>query len=113
MSDVERGEGMRFWQRWNTLRNQILAIYLIVLILVLFIVRFVIFNQAAGMLRDAAEDQFQQTVNEAIGRYDVLYPQLNLLTRQISTNDQAQSIILKEYHADQATFAQREARSTL
>src|SRR5690625_2769063 len=113
MSDVERGEGMRFWQRWNTLRNQILAIYLIVLILVLFIVSFFIFNQVAGMLRENAEDQVQQTVNEAIGRYDVLYTQLNLLTRQISTNDQVQSIILKEYHGDQATFAERQALSTL
>src|SRR5690625_596285 len=104
---------MRFWQRWNTLRNQILAIYLIVLILVLFIVSFFIFNQVAGMLRENAEDQVQQTVNEAIGRYDVLYTQLNLLTRQISTNDQVQSIILKEYHGDQATFAERQALSTL
>src|SRR5690625_7500233 len=65
------------------------------------------------MLRENAEDQVQQTVNEAIRRYDVLHTQLNLLTRQISTNDQAQSIILKGYHGDQATFAERQALSTL
>ncbi|HHU19872.1 MAG TPA: hypothetical protein GXZ58_06625 [Bacilli bacterium] len=52
---------MRFFERWNTLRNQILAVYLIVLLIVLFTVSYLIFNQVAEMLRGNAEEQVQQT----------------------------------------------------
>lgn len=104
---------MRFWQRWNTLRNQILAVYLIVLILVLFTVSFLIFNQVAEMLKENAEEQVQQTAKEAIGRYDSLYEQLNLITKQIVTNDRLQSIMHKEWQGIPATFEERQELVTL
>ncbi|WP_440894761.1 sensor histidine kinase [Amphibacillus sp. Q70] len=104
---------MRFWQRWNTLRNQMLAVYLIVLILVLFTVSFLIFNQVAEMLKENAEEQVQQTAKEAIGRYDSLYEQLNLITKQIVTNDRLQSIMHKEWQGISATFEERQELVTL
>lgn len=104
---------MRFFERWNTLRNQILAVYLIVLLIVLFTVSYLIFNQVAEMLRGNAEEQVQQTAKEAVGRFDSLYEQLNLVTKQIATNDQLQSIMLKERNGIPATFQERQDLVTL
>lgn len=104
---------MRFFERWNTLRNQILAVYLIVLLIVLFIVSYLIFNQVAEILRGNAEEQVQQTAQEAVGRYDSLYEQLNLVTKQIATNDQLQSIMLNEHNGIPATFQERQDLVTL
>ncbi|WP_041450168.1 sensor histidine kinase [Amphibacillus xylanus] len=104
---------MKFFQRWNTLRNQILAVYLIVLLIVLATVSYFIFNQVAQMLRENAEAHVQQTAKEAIGRYDSLYEQLNLITKQIATNDQLQSILLNERNGIPATFQERQDLVTL
>lgn len=104
---------MKIFQRWNTLRNQILAVYLIVLLIVLATVSYFIFNQVAQMLRENAEAHVQQTAKEAIGRYDSLYEQLNLITKQIATNDQLQSILLNERNGIKATFQERQDLVTL
>lgn len=104
---------MRLARKWNTLRNQILAVYLFVLLLVLFTVSYLIFNQVATMLKDNAEEQIQQTANEAIGRYDSLFEQLNLITKQMVTNDSLQSIMYNEWHGLPASFSDKQELITI
>ncbi len=110
---MNRGEGMRFLEKWNTLRNQILAVYLFVLLIVLVVVSSLIFNQVANLLKRNAEEQIQQTAIEAIGRYDSLFEQLNLITKQVMTNDTLQAVMYDEWRGIPASFSDKQELITI
>lgn len=95
-------------KRWNTLRNQILIVYLIVMLLVLITVGILTYNQVSAMLRDNAEEQIKQTVIEASGRFDSLFEQLNMSTKQVSSNTDLQDVLLKELRGELVSFNERQ-----
>lgn len=104
---------MKKLRKWNTLRNQVLSIYLVVMILVLFTVSILTFNQVAAMLKGNAEEQIQQTAIESIGRYDSLFEQLNLITKQMVTNDTLQAILYEESRGNPASFEDKQELITI
>lgn len=99
---------MFFLKRWNTLRNQILIVYLIVMLLVLITVGILTYNQVSVMLRDNAEEQIKQTVIEASGRFDSLFEQLNMSTKQVSSNTDLQDVLLNEFRGKLVSFNERQ-----
>ncbi|SDC37723.1 two-component system, sensor histidine kinase YesM [Pelagirhabdus alkalitolerans] len=97
-----------FFKKHNTLRNQILAVYFIILLIILLIVSTIIFRQVSDLLEENAEEQIQQTAIEVVGRYDSLFEQLNVTTTQMVTNDQVQSTLASEWRGEPASFGERQ-----
>lgn len=94
----------------NTLRNQILAVFLIVMMLVLSIVSVIVYIQAGKMMRSHAEKQVQQTAVEANGRMETLYKQIDTLSNQLVTNSNIQQLLLEMYEGSSLNF---EGKQTL
>lgn len=94
----------------NTLRNQILAVFLIVIMLVLSIVSIIVYIQAGKMMRNHAEKQVQQTAVEANGRMETLYKQIDTLSNQLVTNSNIQQLLLEINEGASLDF---EGRQTL
>ncbi|MDQ0229351.1 cache domain-containing sensor histidine kinase [Metabacillus malikii] len=100
---------MRFnLARHNTLRNQILLVFLSVMVLVLCLVGIMTYNLVSSLLQTNAEKQIQQTAIEATGRMESLYEQIDMLTKQIAADSYVQSILLKEKQGTLATFTERQ-----
>lgn len=100
--------GVRF-KNYNTLRNQILAIYLFVMVIVLSIVGILIFNQLGSLMRNNAEKQMQQTAVEASDRMETLYKQINTLTNQVATNNTVQQLLTDVVDGKSVSVPQRES----
>ncbi|MRH41922.1 HAMP domain-containing protein [Aquibacillus halophilus] len=96
-------------KKWNTLRNQILIVFLFVMVIVLVIVGILTFNRVSMLLKNNAEDQIQQVAIEANGRFESLFEQLNMITKQLVTNEDVQNLLLSEVEGNDATFNQRQA----
>ncbi|MEH7416910.1 sensor histidine kinase [Neobacillus drentensis] len=92
-------------QKWNTLRNQILVVFLIVMAIVLLIVSILTFKQVSNMLKNNGEKQIQQTAIEANGRLESLYEQINTASKLVMTNDAIQEILTNNYIGRKVTFA--------
>jgi len=92
-------------QKWNTLRNQILVNFLVVMAIVLLIVSFLMFNQVSSLVKKNANKQIQQTAVEANGRLDSLYEQVNTTSKLVMTNDSIQGAMAKEYGGKHVTYA--------
>lgn len=95
---------MSVFKKWNTLRNQILCVYLVVMLIVLIIVGVLTYKQVSVMLRNNAEEQIQQTAIEASGRFDSLFEQLNMSTKQVASNTDLQDILMKELEGEVTSF---------
>ncbi|MER2059012.1 MAG: sensor histidine kinase, partial [Niallia sp.] len=95
-------------RKWNTLRNQILFVFLSVMIVVLLFVSILIFNQVSSLLENNAEKQIQQVAVEANGRIETLYEQLNMASKLVATNDKVQKLLTKEYEQRQVAFHERQ-----
>lgn len=95
--------------RYNTLRNQILLVFLSVMILVLCFVGIMTYNLVFNLLHNNAEKQIQQTSIEAMGRIESLYQQVDTLTKQIATDSYVQKLLLNEKLGKLATFNERQA----
>jgi two-component system sensor histidine kinase YesM len=95
-------------KKWNTLRNQVLVVFLFVMAIVLLIVSILTFNQVSTMLKNNAEKQIQQTAAEANGRLVSLYEQVNTASKLVMMNNNVQATLLNEYQGTQASFAQRQ-----
>ncbi len=95
--------------RYNTLRNQILLVFITVMIIVLFFVGIMTYNIVSTLLKDNAEKQMQQTAVEANGRMESLHQQIDLLTRQVATNSTVQQLLQDETLGQMASFQQRQA----
>ncbi|UOQ87261.1 sensor histidine kinase [Gracilibacillus salinarum] len=100
---------MQYIRKWNTLRNQLLVVYLVVMGMVLFIVSAITFIQVKDLLQNNAEEQMQQTVLESSGRYDSLFEQLNMVTKQVITNEQVQDVLQREANGETTSFNGRQS----
>jgi len=95
-------------RKWNTLRNQILFVFLSVMLVVLLFVSTLIFNQVSSLLKNNAEKQIQQVAVEANGRIETLYEQLNMASKLAATNDKVQKLLTKEYEQKNVTFYEKQ-----
>lgn len=94
--------------RWRTLRNQILVLFLFVMIVVLSIVGLLTYDRVSKMLMHNAERQIQETAVEASGRMDSLYEHIDMLTTQVATDAYVQQLLLDELEGSPASFAERQ-----
>nr|WP_290911165.1 sensor histidine kinase [Anoxybacillus sp.] len=95
-------------QRFNTLRNQILIVFLLVMTIVLLFVGVTTFHIVSALLKNNAEEQIEQTVTQANGRLEALYNQLDGITNQIATNMYVQQMLLKEANGEYLGFRERQ-----
>ncbi|ODG92055.1 histidine kinase [Gottfriedia luciferensis] len=96
-------------RKLNTLRNQILAVFLIVMVIVLSIVSIMVYNQVGTLMKDTTEKQIQQTAVEANGRMETLYKQIDTLSNQLMTNETVQQILLGLKNGESVDFAKRQS----
>jgi len=94
--------------KWNTLRNQILVVFLVVMAIVLLIVGILTFKQVSTLLKNNAEKQINQTAVEANGRLETLYKQISTATKLVMTNDNIQRVLTKGYEGKPVSFAERQ-----
>lgn len=100
-------------KKYNTLRNQILVVFLIVMVIVLAFVAVSTYYFGGQILRDNAERQLKQTAVQASGKTDTLYDQVDLLTTQVATNQSIQQLLTRLYDGEEATFQQRQSLLTI
>ncbi|KQL41552.1 histidine kinase [Bacillus sp. FJAT-25509] len=96
-------------RKLNTLRNQILAVFLIVMVIVLSIVSIMVYNQVGTLMKDTTEKQIKQTAVEANGRMETLYKQIDTLSNQLMTNETVQQILLGLKNGESVDFAKRQS----
>jgi two-component system, sensor histidine kinase YesM len=96
-------------KRFNTLRNQILAIFLLVMMIVLSIVSIMVYKQVGSLMKNNAESQIQQTAIEANGRMETLYKQIDTLSNQLMTNGTVQQLLLNLADGKKLDFANRQS----
>lgn len=94
--------------KWNTLRNQILVVFLVVMAIVLLIVSILTYNQVSSMLKSNAEKQTHQTAVEANGRLESLYKQISTASKLVMTNDNIQRVLTKAYEGQEVSFSERQ-----
>lgn len=104
---------MARFNRWNTLRNQILAVFLIAMMIVLLLVGSIIFKQVSETLTAHAERQIDQTAKETMARYDGLIEQINLVSKQILTNDVVQATLFDNAYIHPPVFTERQRLSSV
>ncbi|WP_058308855.1 sensor histidine kinase [Gracilibacillus massiliensis] len=100
---------VNYIKKWNTLRNQLLVVYLLVMFIVLFIVSTITYILVEDLLQGNAEEQIKQTVIESSGRYDSLFEQLNMVTKQVLTNEEVQDALLMESKGEITSFNNRQS----
>ncbi|MGP4039396.1 cache domain-containing sensor histidine kinase [Gracilibacillus sp. D59] len=100
---------LKYFKRWNTLRNQLLVVYLFVMFIVLFIVSAITYILVENLLQNNAEEQIRQTAIESSGRYDSLFEQLNMVTKQVLTNEELQDVLLQESEGEITSFNDRQS----
>ncbi len=98
-----------YLKKWNTLRNQLLVVYLFVMFIVLFFVSTITYILVEDLLQNNAEDQIKQTALESSGRYDSLFEQLNMVTKQVITNEEVQEALLRERKGEMTSFNDRQS----
>lgn len=96
-------------KRFNTLRNQILTIFLLVMVIVLSIVSIMVYKQVESLMKNNAESQIQQTAIEANGRMETLYKQIDTLSNQLVTNGTIQQLLLSLADGKKLDFANRQS----
>ncbi|MFC4320468.1 sensor histidine kinase [Litchfieldia salsa] len=100
---------MRFkFKKHNTLRNQILFVFLLVMLFVLTFVGSLIFSQVSDLLKKNAEKQIYQTAIQATGRVDSLYEQIDMLSTQIATNSIVQQQLQRYNSGHPLSYQQRQ-----
>ncbi|NGZ75404.1 sensor histidine kinase [Saccharibacillus alkalitolerans] len=95
-------------KKWNTLRNQILTVFLVVMVIVLLIVSFLTFRPVSSLLKSNAEMQIRQVAIEASGRFDSLYEQVNMVSKLVTTNGEVQHALTQDYFGREVSFSERQ-----
>ncbi|PAE36757.1 sensor histidine kinase [Bacillus sp. 7884-1] len=95
-------------KKWNTLRNQILFIFLLVMIIVLLIVSLLTLRHVSSLLKNNAEKQIQQVAIEANGRIESLYEQINMSSKLVITDEEVQRILTNVQHRKEVSFSDRQ-----
>lgn len=98
-----------YFKKWNTLRNQLLIVYLMAILIVLVIVSSITYILVKDLLENNAEEQIRKTAVESSGRYDSLFEQLNMVTKQVITNPDIQHVLHKEANGQVSSFNERQA----
>lgn len=94
--------------KWNTLRNQILVVFLVVIAIVLLIVGALTYNQVSAMLKNNANKQIHQTAAEANGRLESLYKQISTASKLVMTNGNVQRVLTNAYEGQEVGFSERQ-----
>ncbi|WP_307719852.1 cache domain-containing sensor histidine kinase [Paenibacillus kobensis] len=94
--------------RFNTLRNQMLFGFLLVMIIILSVVGTVTFDSVSRLLNKNAEKHIQQTAIQANGRLDAVLNQIDSLTLMVSTNNFVQRLLADEREGKRATFEEKQ-----
>lgn len=94
--------------KWNTLRNQILVVFLVVIAIVLMIVGALTYNQVSAMLKNNADKQIHQTAVEANGRLESLYKQISTASKLVMTNGNVQRVLTNAYEGQEVGFSERQ-----
>ncbi|WP_338552589.1 sensor histidine kinase [Paenibacillus sp. KS-LC4] len=93
----------------NTLRNQILIGFMLVMVIVLASVGYFTYGQVSVLLRNSAEKHIQQTAVQAMGKLDVLLGQIDTLTAQVATNASIQRLLTREIAGKPIRFEERQS----
>lgn len=101
--------GMLSRLKVNTLRNQMLVGFLVVMLIILVFVGGITFHSVSKLLKNNAEKHIQQTAVQANGRLEGILEQINSLTTLVSTNEYVQQLLLRDIEGQPATFAERQA----
>lgn len=94
--------------KWNTLRNQILVVFLVVIAIVLLIVGALTYNQVSAMLKNNANKQIHQTATEANGRLESIYKQISTASKLVMTNGNVQRVLTNAYEGQEVGFSERQ-----
>jgi len=94
--------------RFNTLRNQMLFGFLLVMIIILAVVGIVTFDSVSKLLNSNAEKHIQQTAIQANGRLDAVLNQIDSFTLMVATNNLVQRLLVDERHGQRATFGEKQ-----
>ncbi|UJF34661.1 sensor histidine kinase [Paenibacillus hexagrammi] len=95
--------------KWNTLRNQILVGFLLMMMIVLCLVGIITFNSVSTLLKNKAEKQIKQTAIQASGRLEALINQVDTLTTQAINDPIVQQLLLSELNGIQADIYQKQS----
>ncbi|OIJ13873.1 hypothetical protein BKP35_08850 [Anaerobacillus arseniciselenatis] len=95
--------------KYNTLRNQILIVYLFVMFITLIVVGTITYSIVLNLITDKSEGQMRQTAVEASGRIDSLYEQINNLSVQVATNSKLQQYLLDDLTGQTPSFSERQS----
>ncbi|MGM9957024.1 MAG: sensor histidine kinase [Peribacillus sp.] len=91
-----------YFKKLNTLRNQIVTVFLTVMMIVLCIVSLLVYKQVGTLMREATEKLIKQTAIEANGRMETLYQQIDMLSNQMVTNGTVQKFVEHDEPMDSA-----------
>lgn len=91
-----------YFKKLNTLRNQIVTVFLTVMMIVLCIVSLLVYKQVGTLMREATEKLIKQTAIEANGRMETLYQQIDMLSNQLVTNGTVQKFVENDERMDSA-----------
>lgn len=95
-------------REFNTLRNQMVFLFLIVMVIVLFLISMSTFRIVANLLKDNAEIQIQETTVQVSQRIDTLYRQIDMISKQVITDSYVQQLVLDEAEGRTVNFAKRQ-----
>ncbi|WP_438446051.1 histidine kinase [Gorillibacterium sp. sgz5001074] len=94
---------------FNTLRNQILFGFILVMAAVLFIFGINMYHSVSGLLKASAAKHIQQTAVQAGGRLDAVIGQMDTLTAQIMTDSYVQELLLDHLNSRPPGFTERQS----
>ncbi|MBP1966293.1 sensor histidine kinase [Paenibacillus aceris] len=100
------------WQKlaqWNTLRNQMLAGFISVMIIVLICAGIITFNSVSTLLNTKAETQMKQIASQANGRLEAIITQIDTLTLQAVNDTYLQQLFLSNVLGNAVSFSERQA----
>lgn len=92
----------------NSLRNQMLFGFLLVMILILTFVGTIMFDSVSSMLKNNAVKHIQQTVVQANGRLEGILEQIDSLTTLVATNKYIQQLLTKEKQGKEVTIFEKQ-----
>ncbi|MWV43387.1 sensor histidine kinase [Paenibacillus sp. HJL G12] len=95
--------------KWNTLRNQILLGFMLVMCIILALVGIIMFDRVSVLLRNNAEKHVQQTAVQAAGQLDALLKQIDMLSTQVATDATIQTLLGKEVQGERVNFGMRQS----
>jgi len=94
--------------RLHTLRGQMLAGFLSIMIVILTIVGFVIFDSAANLLKQNAETLIRHAAVQGNGRLEAMMKQIDSLSLQAATNTYVQNLLGEVEDGFKPTFLDRQ-----